>query len=880
LPSPQALSFFNLIDRALPGAGDIDRAGAAVRRDLEGFVDFSAAATEAAFNEGLELVREKFKITILRRNSIVLARPEWYRGPVPGDHHWPALERYLSDVKGWSETTVKTIDDGSNEIVSLLENPQQQKFDSRGLVVGYVQSGKTANMAAVISKAVDRGYNLVVVFAGLTDKLRQQTQRRLDADIVSRNPGLWYKLTTDDINGEFGPLPNGQLTYLAERAQIAVMKKNVAPLRRFLESIIATPSADLDRLIDDECDQAGVNGAKEMAMGPINEKIRHILNELPAATYVGYTATPFANVLINPYAEQTEGLQDIYPKNFIAALPLPDGYFGTQKLFGRTPADPADPQPDEEGMNVIRKVSIEDEAMLQPASRKAQAAFVPQMPQSLEDAILYFVATCAARRARGQAGEHMSMLIHTSSSIAMHEAVAELVKTWIEDNCAALIAGTGEISKKLEDVWNAERGAVPLGREPETFDALKPFIKEILELKPAPGKKDPERVLQVPIENGTSEDRIDYTGAPVTYIVIGGSILARGLTIEGLCVSYFLRTSGQYDTLLQMGRWFGYRHGYEDLARIWMPELQRIRYRALAAIEAEIREDITNYSRSPSVTPMDFAVRIRRVPGMAIIARNKMKHAHRSSIGYWGRHLQTIRFAAQDRALLEANWAAAGRLVDEADAEGAFDADADKLLFRNVPRAAVIRFLKDYVIDESHQDLQRSLLLSFLQQGHPALSEWNVGVVTAGGGADSEHHLGHLGRVQMVKRSRMDLDSLADIKALMSRADVTFDVPQKLDGDDWEALKTERRNKIGEKPLLLIYPIDRNSLAKAGGPRRDLDAVHDVIGLGLVLPLSKEHGGDFVNVELAALTPEEIEAMEQEELDAVEAFGRDEPARV
>lgn len=873
MPSPQALHFLRLVRDALPGTGDIDAAALSVRRSLEGLLPPDSPAW-ADLAEATQLLHQEFRITILRRNSILREREEWYHGPQPGDHHWSALKTYLTEVKGWGADTVRVIDEASSEVVSLLEDPRQRTFSSRGLVVGYVQSGKTANMTAVISKAVDRGYSLILVLAGLTDKLRQQTQRRLEADIVRRHPGLWHLLTTTDIKGEFHTPAQGHLMGM-ERAQIAVMKKNVAPLERLLEVIDKTPASDMRRLkvliIDDECDQATVNSAsREMDMSRINEQIRLILKALPAVSYVGYTATPFANVLINPYADQTGTLDDLYPRDFITALPLPEGYFGTQKLFGRTPADPADPQPDEEGMDVVRDVPAEEEARLQAPSRKAQATFAVEMTPSLRRAILYFIASCAARRARGQDREHMTMLVHTSSAIVMHERVAALIQGWLDENGRALRAGAGDIWTDLEAVWNGERGRVERPGGSETFSQIRDFVPAVLD------------ALHVPVENGASDDRIDYTGEPVTYIVVGGSILARGLTLEGLCVSYFLRTSNQYDTLLQMGRWFGYRQGYEDLPRLWMPEALRVRFQSLAAIEAEIREDISSYSRKPRVTPMDFAVRIRSIPGMAIVARSKMRHARRVSIGYWGRHLQTIRFARGDRDLLAANWKATGRLIEAAGAEGTRDAGFARPLFRDVPRSAVIRFIRDYRIDATHQDLDTGLLLQFLEQDHAALQSWNIGVVTAPEGEPSQEPLGDLGRVPMIRRSRLrGVDALADIKGLMSRPDIAFDVPGGAGDGDWEALKAARREALGERPLLLLYPIDRTSPARNGSTSRvDLDAVHDVIGLGLVLPLSRDHGGDFVSVELAPPSAEELEAMEQEDMDAVEAAGLEELAGV
>ena len=871
MPSPQTLSLMAHIRNALPGHDGIDQATDWVRSSLGTVIDFSGPLGDD-LEEARTLLHKEHEITILRRSSIFAKRPDWYHGPQPGDRHWPALKSYFLGPKHWDSETIESIDEGSNEIVSLLAGPAQDQFSCRGLVVGYVQSGKTANMTAVISKAVDRGYNVILVFAGLTDKLRQQTQRRLESDIVVRHPNLWHKLTTTDIHGEFRIPAHGHISAL-NRAQLAVMKKNVAPLQRLLDVIEDTPAAEMRKLkillIDDECDQASVNSAsKEMDISKINEKIRLILKKLPAVSYVGYTATPFANVLINPYADQTDTLDDLYPKDFITSLELPKGYFGTQRLFGRTPQDAANPLPEEEGLDVIREVDEADEAALQPRGRAAQAGFVPRMTPSLQDAILYYIATCAVRRARGHAGEHMSMLVHTSPAIRMHQSIAHLIENWIDKERAGIEQQTGPAFEALRSVWEAEQAAGLddlTSAGPVSFDELCDHLPAVLQ------------ALSVVIENGASDDRIDYTGGAKTYIIVGGSILARGLTLEGLAVSYFLRTSNQYDTLLQMGRWFGYRHGYEDLPRLWMPTELKSRFRALAAIEAEIRDDISNYSRSPSVTPMDFAIRIRSVPGMAIVARNKMRHAHQCSIGYWGRHVQTLRFKRKDKRLLQNNWQAGAELVSFAGQQAKPGDIAGRHLFTDVPRKLIVQFLRSYRIDDSHQDLKDDLLLQFVEMDDPALTMWNVGVIQSSDGEPSGQPLGALGSVKMVQRSRLkDKGEIADIKALMSKADAAFDCPPGTvsTDDDWEEIKAKRRTEVGERPLLLLYPIDRASPARTGSTTRvDLDADHDILGFGIVMPGSREAGGRYVSVRLAPPTPEELAQIEADEMDALEAAG-------
>ena len=302
-------------------------------------------------------------VEVLRSHSMYLERPSWYEGPKVTDRHWPALEQYLVNAKGWSQVTVSgTIGNASTEIVSLLDDPSQASFRCRGLVIGYVQSGKTANMMAVIAKALDAGYNYVIILAGLTNKLRQQTQRRIEHDVADRYREYWQLLTNAGDKGDFQGLSNGQFFVPGKPSvALAVVKKNVAPLGRLIDTIGRTPQATLRKMkvlvIDDEADQASVNSSSnEMNMTRINEQIRTLLAALPAASYVGYTATPFANVFINPHAKNGE-LDDLYPRDFITALEEPQGYFGTKQLFGVDPIDPANPLPEEEGLDVIRRIS-------------------------------------------------------------------------------------------------------------------------------------------------------------------------------------------------------------------------------------------------------------------------------------------------------------------------------------------------------------------------------------------------------------------------------------------------------------------------------------------------------------------------------------------
>lgn len=876
MPGPQVDGLVERIRQALPRHGNLESAVAAVRAELDLLSPGLAANLSGEIDEAAAIVAREFEqIEILRSHSVIRKRPEWYFGPRPSDLHWPAVKSFLLNEKKWLEDDVRGIDDASSEVVSLLENPRdpaRSQFSCRGLVVGHVQSGKTANMTAVIAKALDAGYDTVIVLAGLTNKLRHQTQLRLYSDLVRRNPLNWQVLTSNEVDRDFRAPPQGGFLSHSDKAQLAVIKKNVSPLGELRTAIRETLPAVLQQLrvlvIDDECDQASVNSARrELDMTAINQRIRELLGLLPAVTYIGYTATPFANVLINPYRVDGQELDDLYPRDFITALPKPDRYFGTERLFGKVPADPEDVRPDEEGLDMIRDVPDEDEARLQPRSRKERDAFQPAMTPSLEAAILYFLACCAARRARGHGGQHMTMLVHTSAYVRAHERVAALIEGWVDVHRSDLVDETSDIGSRLIRVWNEEQGRLPddlTDARPVTVEEVFRYLPEVL------------ASMEFPVENGASDDRIDYSGPPKTYIVVGGSILARGLTLEGLMVSYFLRTANQYDTLLQMGRWFGYRPGYEDLPRIWMPRDLKLRFRSLALVEQEIRDDIEQY-RLRDLTPMELAVRIRAIPGMAITAANKMRAARRCAVSYWGTHRQTFRFAHTDVHLLERNWAAGSELVSRIESLGLRDPDAvDRKLWRNVPKSSVRRFLEAYLVEPTHADLLPAMLLPFVDGNDPRLSRWNVGIVESGRGRDSDAPLGTIGSVRTVNRARLkDTNGIADIKALMSRRDLAFDCVDGVVGNgSWEELKAARLDAVGQVPLLLLYPIARDSRPERESKARvPLDAVRDVLGIGIVFPGSVTEGGNFVSVELQPLSAEEIAAIEEEEAAQTEAAG-------
>ncbi|MDI1282269.1 Z1 domain-containing protein [Brevundimonas sp.] len=846
--SPQVEMWIRQIRSQMAAGLPLPAAASAARRELELLLGATLeraqadqwAAAQEHIREGLER-----PIEYLRPHSVHKPRrPEWYEGSAATDLHWPSLKAFLLQRRRWSASTVDGIEDTSAEVTGMLEDPSLASFSGRGLVVGHVQSGKTANMTAVIARAADAGYRFVVILSGLTNALRRQTQSRLVSDLIARNPELWHLHTTVEDDGDFQTPPNRWFSSM-DPIQVAVIKKNVTPLRRLITAIERTSETLRARMpvlvIDDECDQASVNSSgSAFDSTAINEAIRTLIARLPRVQYVGYTATPFANVLINPHTAEG-ALDDLYPRDFVTALPASDEYFGTEALFGRPPNDADAEQLEEQGLDMIREVPAADAAAVRPASR-ARAGFSPTVPPSLEEALRWFVLSSSARLARGQEGQHFSMLIHTTVYTDAHERIAALIREWK----AGIEATLTQIEPELEALWVSEAARVDgrrWGLDPLPWSSVQPFVRRLVE------------ELEIIVENSISESRLDFgRGTPCRYIVVGGSVLARGLTIEGLSVSYFVRSSSQYDTLLQMGRWFGYRPGYQDLPRIWMTADLAGAFRDLAQVEAEIRQDIAEYARR-DLTPMDLAVRIRQIPGMSITSAAKMIASETCDVSFSGEHLQTIRFASDDLDQLNRNWAAGAGLLDRISQARDVETVARGRLIRGAPLDAVADFLETY--SASSRDAFGAPLMEWIAreaETGPAFRTWNVGLIEPAKGSPSMGALGTMGPVRTVRRARLSArrgDGLADIKALMSRRDVLFDVEGNTGPDDWAALKRYRQNVLGDEiPLLLLYAIEARSEPTPGTTyRAPLDAATDVLAIGLVLP-DRGQRRSFVRVTL------------------------------
>lgn len=769
--------------------------------------------------------------------------PDWL-GDVDRDewHYWPALRRYLLGIKNRPKDAVASLDDASDRVLRQLRPPSTPEFDVRGLVLGYVQSGKTANFSAVIAKAVDTGYRLVVVMSGVDNGLRRQTQIRLSKELTGypHNPKdaiplpplgkQWHKYTSDDFNGDFEPGRSSHAALQGSEPVLLVVKKNPTVLRKLKAWFEAAPADAKKHLpalfIDDEADQASVDAKAsiqtEETYDPddsdytppavINGLIRELLLIFSKRAYVGYTATPFANILIPHEQYDPKVGLDLYPKDFFIDLPKPNGYFGTEEFFGRF-----DPSTDErvEGIPVLRPVRVEQVAALLQNN---------ELPESLDEAICAFILGGAARALRGQANAPCTMLIHTSHLTARQGPLKSMVENrW----------------RELKDEWRYNRKAGLLRRLNDFWD--KDFIKtstavigcpvnEFVELTQYIGKF--MEAVEVREINTHAGDVLDYEREPsLKAIAVGGNKLARGLTLEGLLVSYFARRTPQYDTLLQMARWYGYRAGYQDLTRIYSTGELIGWFADLALVEHRLREDMQVYEQMSGITPKDLGMRILRHPAMQVTASMKQRATTITNVSesYALQLEQTFRFPVKDpdrlSLMCERNRLLAQDFLKKLGAPIRQEPRDYAPMWFDVSAAYVVEFLRGFDYDPSACGCIPGLMADWIEEQnlHGGLINWTVVVR----GRDTlNEKLGvadwlptSIGPVYSIARTR--LRSSNSLGVITTANDEAFGltgaqmaIAQKLlaEGTQTKTLnRAARLTRDSSSGLLVLYPISRYS---------------------------------------------------------------------
>ena len=705
-------------------------------------------------------------------------------------HFWDHYRHFLIHWKNWPSNIVKGLDRFSSLVLCRVEDPTRLgPWDRRGMVVGEVQSGKTANYTALITKAADAGYKLFVVLAGVHNSLRSQTQERLneeflgyDLDIIQkitgqekrvgvrkmfpRNHRVVNTLTSSAQNGDFKTSVARQAGIIPSMTGdpiILISKKNVTILKNIIEW--ATSLGDIDKsgrrivrnipflLIDDESDFASVNTKKperdengaiieEWDPAKTNMLIRQLLSSFEKSIYVGYTATPYANIFIHRDDPHPTYGDDLFPKHFLISLPKPSNYIGPEEVFGLK-ADPVVTNEVAEPLPLVREVDDTDDII--PGSHKSDR-LVDALPESLINAMKAFILVCSARRLRANGIPHNSMLVHVTRFTRIQGQVKDLV----ENELRALTARAMNSADPLTDfrrIW--EEDFVPTSKKmsergyrdarvhnwevilPQIYESAKAIrirgingdIGDTLDYRLA------DRRARAQMEKG---DAVPWHERGISVIAVGGDKLSRGLTLDGLSISYYLRSARMYDTLMQMGRWFGYREGYNDLCRICTTDelIEWYRHIALANRELQIQFE---YMEAVGSTPEKFGLRVRSHPGrLAITSVGKARATERMAISYAGEFPKTVVFdprqSAVNRDALSALIRGIGRSPDIQ-----FDPNRPRFHWKDVDPSVVVHFLESYKTqEEAKRVVDPARIADFIrkQLAKKELTTWHVVIVS------------------------------------------------------------------------------------------------------------------------------------------------------
>jgi len=659
-------------------------------------------------------------------------------------YYWNRYRKLLAH-NHLSQRVIDTIHLDTDRTLEFLQNPQLEgTWKRRGMVMGHVQSGKTANYLGLIAKAADAGYKIIVVIAGIHDNLRNQTQRRIDEGFVGRDSardrsrnedtrigvGLFdntrrpcpFTSSLRDFNKAAARAVGVPLQNLREPA-IFVIKKNPSTLRSLIEWIrelntSASGSTLVDSpllLIDDEADNASINVAREGSVSTINGQIRQLLQLFSRSCYVGYTATPFANIFIDPESKTEMLAEDLFPRHFIVSLDPPSNYVGATRVFLDEPD------------KFIRYIEDSDELL--PVTHK-QTHIVDELPDSLVTAIRAFIIARALRLLRGHRTAHCSMLVNVSRfTLVQSQVKAEVQRVLAPiQESARLHAGLSE-KRALADPEMAALRTVFLAefadRGFEWIDVQKTLIDA----------SAPIKVMEV---NNKSPDALNYqgfAGTGLSVIAVGGYSLSRGLTLDGLMVSYYLRNSQMYDTLMQMARWFGYRDDYDDLCRVWMPAGAVSWYVHIAESIELLREELRQMAAA-GATPAEFGLKVRAHPdSLRITAMNKMGSSERMvfSIGLSGKLIETSTVHAV-RSFRDTNVAAARTLVASLESGGFLErlvgGPGSSRVYSRVPADVIATFIRAYRNHPSSLLTDPGPVASYIdQRSNAELASWDVALV-------------------------------------------------------------------------------------------------------------------------------------------------------
>lgn len=680
-------------------------------------------------------------------------------------YYWDRYYQYLELEQGWDSAVVDTLGAVSDDILDLCGNPEETgTWKRKGLILGDIQSGKTSNYLALCNKAADAGYKIIILLTGTMEGLRKQTQERVDAgfvglnsrNVLQKNPEKKFigvgnidsnrtALPFTDVISDFNSSKLQSLNFTIKgmpEPVILVLKKNKSVLEN-LATWLSTRNtthigAKIDLpllLIDDEADNASVNTNKpEKSPTAINNAIVEVLKLFERSSYVAVTATPFANIFIDPDLDKGADEFNLFPSDFIYSLSAPSNYIGASKIF---------PENAEysEALEAINDVVIDVDSGTYVFRSKAKSNHVvPYLPGSLKEAIKYFLVVNAAIDLRGNKLGHRSMLVNVSQYVNVQIQVFDMISDYLKKFQTKIHAYSKRgIDKAKEckelseliDIWNEYKFTEKTGHsEADFIDALHEAVAPI----------QMRLVNQKTKEKGV--ERLDYDpykDSGLRVIAVGGNSLSRGLTLEGLCVSYFDRNSQMYDTLMQMGRWFGYRKGYENLFKIWMEPTAMSWYQYISDATIELKSEISEMRRI-GLTPKEFGLKVQQnMVSLFVTARSKMRATR--TVEQWvslaAEVVETPRLIANKEKCLKINLDLTNELLDGLEADGShvnpdYNFTGNRVVYKNVDKDVIARYIGAFVTHPRHIPFNAKDLSEHIQNSvdYP---KWTVAVIGGGG---------------------------------------------------------------------------------------------------------------------------------------------------
>ena len=672
---------------------------------------------------------------------------------------WSDYKKYLLENKLYPRRVVDELDRLTDLTLDKLFDPNRQDIiiHKKGMVIGHVQSGKTSNYTGLICKAADAGFNFIIVLAGMLNNLRSQTQLRLDEGFLgfdtqykrayeknsSCNFGVGklatahpisHSYTTSMDKGDFNKQTAERqgFNFNTKEPIILVVKKNKSVLTNLEQWIISkiAPNEQCSTksllLIDDEADNASINTNKEdETPTAINLCIKKIISRFQKVAYVGYTATPFANIFIP--LEET----DLFPRDFIINLPTPPNYIGPSTVFGL--ADYADEE-DERILPIVNVINDYNDFVPTGHRKQDPLPHFEDIPESLKTAVKCFILTCAIRIAREQEHEHNSMLIHISRYQVWQGQIKYLVENLLNFYRSEIEYGDKRMLNEFRvlfeedtDIYASYKSITQKIIDGKTF-IKDSEVKQHSWIEIQPLLKKAVKKIQVKALNGSSADVLSYYDNKkngLSVIVIGGDKLSRGLTLEGLSVSYFLRASKMYDTLMQMGRWFGYRQGYCDLCRLFTSAEINEWFRHISTASDELRKEF-DLMCDIGATPDSYRLKVRTHPGiLQITSIVKMRHSHKLQLSWACRLMETYALP-MDTVQRHQNYEAVNELIESLPLS--FNMVKNNYLWKGVKVDIIIEFLAKFNTFKTQRTADNSLVLDYIKNLNKCdeLIRWNV----------------------------------------------------------------------------------------------------------------------------------------------------------